>query len=100
SDLALGLTEVNRGQMTDSRGQMSCSLTSGMNLLLRTAVIRANRTRAPHNPSRTAEIGRAANINQLPFDITSDWRRLISRIGAITSPSTSGAGSNENLRST
>src|ERR1044072_1309635 len=28
----------------------------------------------------------------------SDWRRLISKIGAITSPSTSGAGSNWNAR--
>src|SRR5882757_6679959 len=27
-----------------------------------------------------------------------DWRRLISKVGDITSPSTSGAGSSENLR--
>ena len=36
-------------------------------------------------------------ISQLPSDMMSDWRRLISKIGAMTSPSTRGAGSNENF---
>jgi len=35
----------------------------------------------------------------IAFDMMSDCRRLCSRIGEITSPSTSGAGSNSNLRS-
>ena len=45
-------------------------------------------------------IGRCTKIRQLPFDMISDWRRLISKIGAMTSPSTSGAGSKPNFFST
>ena len=48
--------------------------------------------------SSTSAIGRLKKIVQLPFDITSDCRRLISKVGEITRPSTSGAGSNPNLR--
>src|SRR5260221_207012 len=43
-------------------------------------------------------IGRCRKIVQLPFDMISDWRSDISRVGAITRPSTRGAGSKPNLR--
>src|SRR5262245_59296731 len=58
----------------------------------------SNRTAAAAN--NIAAIGHRKKIIQLPFDMTSDWRKLNSNMGAITRPSTSGAGSKSNLRKT
>jgi hypothetical protein len=59
----------------------------------------AERINNPALTAKPAEIGRSRRFVQPPFDMISDWRKLISKVGAMTRPSTSGAGSKSNLRS-
>ena len=58
----------------------------------------ASANSAAHSASSATAIGRWKKIVQLPFDMIKDWRSDISRVGEITRPSTSGAGSRPNLR--
>src|SRR5260370_25674064 len=67
-------------------------------LRLRMSDSAANASSAAHRPSSAAAIGRWKKIAQLPFDMINDWRSDISKVGAITRPSTIGAGSNPDLR--
>ena len=67
--------------------------------------LRPRRSESAANARRAKQRARSASaiplwkkMVQLPFDMMSDCRKLISRVGEITSPRTNGAGSRPNLR--